>query len=238
MERIINQIQRKLNAKAKPLSSKDLEWARRIVGQDFTPLGVKLACVWKISRDVYRENMGSLDFNRGLAISKKLLQSKYQEEKFAGLGFINNFRNEFDENTLKIFKSWIDKYCRNWAFCDSFCINVVGPFLGKNLELVSKVEPWARDKNLWVQRASLVGILKIARYLKPNYILKRAEPFITAKEPFLQKAVGWFLKESSKWHKKEVVDFLLKWKKKTLRLILRYATEKLPKTTRDKILKN
>lgn len=236
MPHIIDQIRKELRKKAKPLNQKDLEWARRIVGPDFTPLGVKLADVWKISRDVYRINASSTDFNQGLKISEKLLQSKYQEEKFAGLGFINNFRREFDESTLKLFRSWIERYCHNWAFCDSFCINVIGPFLGKNLGLVPKIESWAKAKNVWVQRASLVSVLKISRYLESEYLFKRATPFMQSKEPFLQKAVGWFLKESFKYHRKELLKFLLKWKKKTPRLVLRYACEKLPLKDKEKIL--
>ncbi|PIS43100.1 MAG: hypothetical protein COT24_00020 [Candidatus Kerfeldbacteria bacterium CG08_land_8_20_14_0_20_40_16] len=237
MDVVIEQIKKALRAKAKPLSPKKLEWARRIVGQDFNPLGLKLAEVWKISRDVYKQNEDKVNYNQALKISEELLQCQYQEEKFAGVGFINNFRKEFDENTLQVFRSWIDKYCHNWAFCDSFCINVIGPFLGKNLKLVFKVEPWAKDKNLWVQRASLVAVLKIARLLKPNYIFKRATPFIQTKEPYLQKAVGWLLKESAKWHQGAVVKFLLKWKHSTPRLILRYACEKLPEDDKKEILK-
>jgi 3-methyladenine DNA glycosylase AlkD len=235
MDKTIDQIKQELKAKSKKLSKKDLEWARKIVGQDFTPLGVPLAAVWKISRDVYKKN-NNVNYDQALKIAEKLLHSKYQEEKFAGLGFMNNFRNEFDENTLKVFKLWIDKYCHNWAFCDSFCINVIGPFLGKNLELVPKVEPWAKDKNMWIQRASLVSVLKISRFLEPKYIFKRATPFMQSKEPFLQKATGWLLKESSKWHKDEVIAFLLKWKDKTPRSVLRYACEKLPPGDKKKVL--
>jgi len=236
MDAVTNQIKKALRAKAKPLAPKDLAWARRIVGQDFNPLGLRLADVWKISRDVYKQNEDKVDYTQALKISERLLQCHYQEEKFAGVGFINNFRKEFSESTLDIFRSWIEQYCHNWAFCDSFCINVIGPFLGKNLKLVVKVEPWAKDKNLWVRRASSVAILKIAKALEPSYLFKRTAPFMQTKEPYLQKAVGWLLKESSKWHQDEVINFLLQWKQRTSRLVLRYACEKLPPQKRRRIL--
>lgn len=236
MEKILMEIQKKLRAKAKPLTPQKLEWARKIVGKDFNPLGVKLAEVWKISREVYKDNRSMLNFNLALKISEQLLKSKYQEEKFAGFGFIYNFRNEFNQSILDIFKSWLEKYCTTWAFCDSFCIKVVGPWLSKNLGLIPRLEPWAKNKNLWVKRASLVAVLKNAKYLEPNYLFKRVTPFMTTKDPMLQKAAGWFLKEASQHHQDKVVKFLLKWKNKTSRLILRYACEKLPRKIKEKIL--
>ena len=42
-----------------------------------------------------------------------------------------------------------------------------------------------------------------------------------------QKGLSWLLKETTRKHEKEVVKFLLKWKTKTSRLVLRYATEKV-----------
>ena len=74
MDVVIEQIKKALRAKAKPLSPKKLEWARRIVGQDFNPLGLKLAEVWKISRDVYKQNEDKVNYNQALKISEELLQ--------------------------------------------------------------------------------------------------------------------------------------------------------------------
>ncbi|EKE13684.1 MAG: hypothetical protein ACD_12C00869G0005 [uncultured bacterium] len=236
MDKILFQIKKRLRAKARPLTSKQLEWARKIVGKDFNPLGVKTAEVWKIVRVVYKENQKNLDIKQGLKISEQLLKSKYQEEKFAGFGFIYNFRKEFDESILDIFKSWLSKYCTTWAFCDSFCINVIGPWLSKNLELITRLEPWAKHNNLWVKRASLVAVLKNAKYLEPKYLFKRVTPFMMDNDPMLQKAAGWFLKEAAEYHKEEVIKFLLGWKNKTPRLILRYAGEKLPEKVRKKFL--
>ena len=237
MKDIINQIHQKLKTKAKPLSPKNLEKARQFMGPEFQSYGINMAEVYKIIKKIYLEHENSLDLSKAYQISEELIKSPIFDEKTAAFSFIAHFQKDFNEDTLRIFRKWFEKYVNNWGTCDSFCLKVIGPFLKDNPELVPKLEDWSKSKNLWVKRASLVGVLKISRYLKPNYILKRAEPFMETKEPFLQKAVGWLLKESSKWHKKEVVDFLLKWKKKTSRLVLRYATEKVDQKTREKVLK-
>jgi 3-methyladenine DNA glycosylase AlkD len=48
----------------------------------------------------------------------------------------------------------------------------------------------------------------------------------------VQKGVGWMLKEASKRHPEEVRTYLLRWREKSPALILRYASEKLPKDLR------
>jgi 3-methyladenine DNA glycosylase AlkD len=48
----------------------------------------------------------------------------------------------------------------------------------------------------------------------------------------VQKGVGWLLKEASKEHPDEIREYLLKWREEAPALILRYASEKLPKDKR------
>jgi 3-methyladenine DNA glycosylase AlkD len=47
-----------------------------------------------------------------------------------------------------------------------------------------------------------------------------------------RKGVGWLLKEASKEHPQEIRDYLLKWREEASALVLRYASEKLPKEMR------
>jgi 3-methyladenine DNA glycosylase AlkD len=56
------------------------------------------------------------------------------------------------------------------------------------------------------------------------------------KEEMVQKAVGWLLKEASHLRRRAVVRFLLGEGKRSPRLTLRIACEKLPAQTRRRIL--
>lgn len=56
------------------------------------------------------------------------------------------------------------------------------------------------------------------------------------KDDMNQKGLSWLLKETTRKHEKEVVKFLLKWKTKTSRLVLRYATEKVSISNRKLVL--
>lgn len=237
VDEVVEEIREKLKEKAKPLDEESLKRAKQFLGPDLLPYGVKLADVWKICAEVYRRHKDELDLKAAWQIGDKLFSSSYQEEKMAAFGLIYHFREDFDQNTLPRFESWIEKYVHNWGVCDSFCIRVIGPYLAKNSDLLLEIEKWAASSNLWVQRASLVATLKTAKDLEnPKFIFLMAEKFMESQEPFLQKATGWLLKESSKYFPDEVVDFLLKWKPKTSRLVLRYATEKMDERRRRIVL--
>jgi 3-methyladenine DNA glycosylase AlkD len=55
---------------------------------------------------------------------------------------------------------------------------------------------------------------------------------MTDGDDMVQKGVGWLLKEASREHPDEVRDYLLRWRELTSALVLRYASEKLPREMR------
>ena len=54
-------------------------------------------------------------------------------------------------------------------------------------------------------------------------------------EDMVQMGVGWLLKEQSAHYPDEVVDYLKSWTASTSRLVLRYASEKLPPERRREV---
>jgi len=169
------------------------------------------------------------------------VNSDVLEDQFAGIFFLNHFKKEFSEQTLDLFYETFSKHCSTWAFCDSSCIRVVGPFLAKRNELAKRtIESWAHSENLWVRRGSLVILLKIIMLKKdfePSYVFEFIERMMKYHEEYIQKGIGWLLKTCSKYKPDVIYQYLEKNKKDLPRLILRYASEKLSKENRAQILK-
>ncbi|MFX1340899.1 MAG: DNA alkylation repair protein, partial [Promethearchaeota archaeon] len=55
-------------------------------------------------------------------------------------------------------------------------------------------------------------------------------------ENYIEKGIGWLLKECSKYNHDSIFTYLMKNKERLSRVILRYASEKLPKEKRKKVL--
>jgi 3-methyladenine DNA glycosylase AlkD len=90
----------------------------------------------------------------------------------------------------------------------------------------------------WRRRAAAVSLVVPARrgfYL--DDVFRVAEPLMTDADDLVRKGVGWLLKEASRQHPGEVVEFLLRWRDRTSRVVLRYACELMPPATRDRVLK-
>jgi 3-methyladenine DNA glycosylase AlkD len=56
-------------------------------------------------------------------------------------------------------------------------------------------------------------------------------------EDYIQKGIGWLLKTCSNYKPDIIFTYLMKNKHKFSRIVLRYASEKLPKQKRVEILK-
>jgi len=54
---------------------------------------------------------------------------------------------------------------------------------------------------------------------------------------YIEKGIGWLLKTCSKYKPDLIMNYLIKNKERLSRLILRYASEKLPKDKRAFVLK-
>ena len=134
---------------------------------------------------------------------------------------------------LNIIKEEYAKYCHTWSLCDSTCVRLIGPFLGKKGKetlALKTIDDWSNSDNLWIKRASMVILLKITMMRKDfdeDYVFELVEKKLKySEENYIEKGIGWLLKTCSRYKPKVIFDYLITSKKNLSRLILRYASEK------------
>ena len=244
MDKIVNEINNKLRKKALSLSQEDEIRRNRILNStnpNFISYGLKMAQIEEIAKVVYQKYNNS--YKDTVNIYKELICSNVHEEKFAAILFLNQSKKYFDETTINLIQVTYTKYCDTWALCDSTMIKVIGPFLGKigNEELAKRtIDSWANSENIWIRRASMVILLKLTMLRKSFnevQVFDLIEKMLPYSDDYIQKGIGWLLKTCSKYKPYVIIKYLNKNKKRLTRLVLRYATEKLPKQVRIKILK-
>jgi len=81
---------------------------------------------------------------------------------------------------------------------------------------------------------SVVVPARRGMYLTESF--RVADKLMADEEDMVRKGVGWLLKEHTAHQPDEVVDYLKSWTARTSRLVLRYATEKLPPERRNEVL--
>ncbi len=244
IDTIVKEISSLLVKKTPHLSKDQKERMYKILNpdtNDYVIYGIRMPEIEKIVKTVYEKFDCSYD--DAIEVFRTLTRTNVEEQKFAGFFFLNRFKKHFNEQIAHIVREEYSKYCHTWSHCDSTCVRLLGPFLGKKgneVLALNIIDNWSSSNNLWIKRASMVILLKITMIRKDFdeiYIFELVEKMLDySKENYIEKGIGWLLKTCSKYKPEVIIDYLSKNKKKLSRLILRYASEKLPKEKRAEIL--
>jgi len=187
-------------------------------------------------RDKWLELWGE-DFtlNDLLLLGDKLISTgKYEEVSFA-ISFIYSNKKDYTAETFDKLGSWLEKGIINWAHTDFFSGKVLSYFFTNKIIELESLKEWTESASKWKRRSVPVILIDV---LDMDVPLKRLfhiiEPLMSDTEKFVQKGLGWFLREAWKIYPEETEDFLLKWKDTCGRIIIQYATEKMDKENRER----
>lgn len=117
----------------------------------------------------------------------------------------------------------------NWAHSDSLS-SVLAEVLEEKPALFSIYKKWNRSKNPWLRRQSLVGIYCYARMRKKHVPVSKSLPLVARllDDPhfYVQRAVGWTLREIDRVDAKAQRAFVLKYLNK-INSVAWFATSEL-----------
>ena len=224
----IGQIRRELKNKAGTKTEKEREKARAIFGNEAKLLALRVPETRKIAESFSTKLKKEKDFDTALKVADELYKSGVFEEATVAESILKEFKNYFDDSTFNKFDEWID-YLKNWANIDMLCGWLLAPIILKDETKIKIIFQWTKSRNRWRRRAAAVALVKPVRkgmYFKQA--LQIAEELIQDKDEMVQKGVGWLLKEAGGKFPDETIKFLMKWRPKISRLVLRLACEKLP----------
>lgn len=179
---------------------------KRYMKDNFEFLGIKKPTRSKLQKE-YIKNISKENI-----IDKELVNKLWQEERefqYLALDYlIKNKKKLVKEDItllekLIITKSW-------WDSVDLLASNLVGEICKKYPELIEQyILRWSSDKNLWLRRTAILYQLKY----KDDTNTELLEQIIknnlnNEKEFFIDKAIGWALREYSKTNSQWVREFI------------------------------
>ena len=166
-------------------------------------------------------------------------QTKYFEVALSATHFLNKVPAEVLNSHHKIIMTW-QKKVDNWAHSDemSNCYSRLLEFNKK--EIMPYFEKWNKAKNPWDIRQSLVGLLFYSRFRKKVLPCKKILSFLTPhfshSHYYVQKAIGWTLRECYNLYSKETLNYMKKYAKLIPPPGWTAATEKLSKRDKDALI--
>lgn len=186
---------------------------KKYIGTQYDVIGLSVPQQLKAYKSGY--SFSSLPLEKQLAIWNNVWkESDVFDVLSQCLDFLGENHKRFDAEALwKIVKHWVKKI-DNWANSDDLS-SVYAYLMEREPELVyEQLLKWNSSKNPWERRASLVTMLLYCRRKKTalpvEKVIRLIEPRLDDENYFVQKGVGWALRDTGVVYPKQIHDFLLK----------------------------
>jgi 3-methyladenine DNA glycosylase AlkD len=191
-----------------------------------------------LARAIVRAHRASWTIADAQALADALIVDPFLETKSIGIEVVARFRRAFAPACLARWKRWLaEGHSSNWATTDAICGLLIGPLLVLHPSLAQRLRAWSRDRSLWVRRASVVGLIPLARRgAGLDVLYANASTLHADTEDLIHKAVGWALREAGKADAPRLEAYLRANGPRIPRTTVRYAIERFPPGQRAALL--
>ncbi len=142
------------------------------------------------------------------SIIKKLWVKPEREFQYFAQELFQKYQKQFDKEDIILIeymilnKSW-------WDTVDFLASNLLGPYFKMYPDQQKKyVEKWIQSNNIWLQRSAIIYQLKYKEEVDTQILSYTINSLLGSKEFFINKAIGWSLRQYSRYNPKWVVAFV------------------------------
>ena len=141
-------------------------------------------------------------------VVRKLWKLKFREYHYLAMDIMASKKKLIPELDFDFFNFLVEKNTW-WDSIDTICSKVIGPYylVHKN-EYKKDMKVWWQSENFWKRRVCIIFQLTYKNKTDLDFLSKRILENAASKEFFLQKAIGWSLREYTKTDPKWVIDFV------------------------------
>ena len=136
--------------------------------------------------------------------------AKYREERYVAVELTGDRRAKVFQtlDALPMYEELIVSGAW-WDFVDVLASHRLGELLRREPAKMKRIMlQWSRDDDLWKRRSSILCQLKFKEKTDLDLLYRCIEPSLGSKEFFLQKAIGWALRQHAWTDAKEVQRYV------------------------------
>lgn len=191
--------------------SERAEEARNDKKSQLAFLAVRVPAIEKVVRkgfSFYQQEAGNI-----LSIWNEIwFNSSYFEVMTAAAMYYGLQRETIDPDTWPTLSMW-SRRVDNWAHADQLA-NIYSFLLAQeSAGVYAQIKEWNASDNQWRRRISLVSLIhytgKNAVFLPPEQVLPLVSACLGDQRYYVQKAVGWVLREMGHAYPREITDFIV-----------------------------
>jgi 3-methyladenine DNA glycosylase AlkD len=141
-------------------------------------------------------------------IIQALWEMPQRDYQMFALDFMKRYVRKIEESDMEIFeytithKSW-------WDTVDFIAATMLGAYFKKFPELRQQyVDKWLSSGDIWLQRSALLFQLKYKEEFDTSLLTYTIKPLLGSKEFFINKAIGWMLRQYGKSNPDWVINYV------------------------------
>ena len=144
------------------------------------------------------------------AVLKLLWKKDQREFQYIGSDIAKNNKRKLTPKSIPTLeycirtKSW-------WDTVDALATHPIGIIVQHYPDLTSLMDQWIEDKNMWIRRTALLYQLQYKEKTDQDRLFRYCELRMDESEFFIQKAIGWVLRQYSYIDPDAVIGFIDKW---------------------------
>lgn len=161
----------------------------------------------QISSDYIKE-VGMLSKPQLVKTIKQLYKQEYREFQYIAFELLAHHKKMWDEDIIDIAefciitKSW-------WDTVDNIASLVLTDYFKMHPHQIKPItQQWNKSKNIWLQRSSIMFQKAFKKNTNTELLSQYILNLAGSKEFFVQKAIGWALREYAKTNANWVIDFV------------------------------
>lgn len=171
----------------------------------FTFLGIRAGERKKLVATFLKENGEPVDL---LGLAASLFAEEEREFQYVAIDLLSRYGKKQPSEAIEVYeklivtKSW-------WDTVDGLAGTVVSNHFKLYPELIPAYnEAWINGDNIWLARTAILFQLKYKEQTDVELLFSNCEKWLDSKEFFIQKAIGWALRQYAKVDSEAVRQFV------------------------------
>ncbi|MDI1303242.1 MAG: DNA alkylation repair protein [bacterium] len=194
----------------KQKENKENEFAMaKYMKNNFSFFGIKTEERRRIFKEIWKENKQEVSANpREIALA--LYSKKEREFHYCAIEIlIKELKGNYKKEDIQL----IEKLIGNnswWDSVDTISKYILGEYLLEfPLETKNVIERFSKSENMWLNRSAILFQLNYKQKTNADFLFSECLKQAHSKEFFIQKAIGWALREYAKTNPEAVKNFVL-----------------------------
>ncbi|MBK9639373.1 MAG: DNA alkylation repair protein [Bacteroidetes bacterium] len=177
----------------------------------FDYLGIKSPVRNEILKPFFSE-LKELETKEWMKVVDQLWNQKFREFQYAALVFTDRKIKDLQPEHFPFLEKMITEKSW-WDSVDTVASNLMGAYFKKYPEKIpAAIKQWTKTENFWLHRTCIIFQLKYGVNTDQKLLFELCTKYAMEKEFFIRKAIGWALRQYSKYNPKAVEEFIQKQK--------------------------